>query len=152
MVRLGGSWPLLTAILNHPPLANRTVHVLSHHGRLPPTGRRESEQSGLIDGPAAGLSPSSPVMTEGGTVEMPLLASTTKLPDPPSGTELVEGIAAVRQIARVVRHGPRVAGGEHGESEQRRESEFEVGHGTAKSSGPAVVGFVLAFGGRVPSI
>jgi hypothetical protein len=42
----------LQKILDDPRLANRTVHVLSHHGPLSPDGRREWMESGLIDAPA----------------------------------------------------------------------------------------------------
>ena len=51
--RLGSSQlAALTRILDDPRLANRTVHVLSHHGPLSPDGRREWMESALIDGPA----------------------------------------------------------------------------------------------------
>lgn len=51
--RLGGAQlAALTKILDDPRLANRTVHVLSHHGPLSPDGRREWLESALIDGPA----------------------------------------------------------------------------------------------------
>lgn len=51
--RLGKSQlAALAKILDDPRLANRTVHVLSHHGPLCPEGRREWVQSGLIDGPS----------------------------------------------------------------------------------------------------
>lgn len=42
----------LGRILDDPRLANRVVHVLSHHGPLCPKGRREWMESALIDGPA----------------------------------------------------------------------------------------------------
>ena len=51
--RLGPSQlAALTKILDDPRLAGRTVHVLSHHGPLSPDGRREWQESALIDGPA----------------------------------------------------------------------------------------------------
>ena len=51
--RLGNSQlAALKRILDDPRLANRTVHVLSHHGPLCPKGKREWVQSGLIDGPS----------------------------------------------------------------------------------------------------
>jgi 3',5'-cyclic AMP phosphodiesterase CpdA len=51
--RLGGAQlSALTRILDDPRLANRTVHVLSHHGPLSPDGRHEWVESALIDGPA----------------------------------------------------------------------------------------------------
>lgn len=42
----------LERILDDPRLAGRTVHILSHHGPLSPQGRREWQESALIDGPA----------------------------------------------------------------------------------------------------
>ena len=43
----------LARVLDDPRLANRTVHVLSHHGQLGPRGKRAGvQQSGLFDGPA----------------------------------------------------------------------------------------------------
>ena len=51
--RLGPSQlAALTKILDDPRLVGRTVHVLSHHGPLSPDGRREWQESALIDGPA----------------------------------------------------------------------------------------------------
>jgi 3',5'-cyclic AMP phosphodiesterase CpdA len=41
----------LGRVLEHPRVVGRTVHVLSHHGPLSSTGRREWLESALIDGP-----------------------------------------------------------------------------------------------------
>ena len=51
--RLGPSQlAALTRILDDPRMVGRTVHVLSHHGPLSPDGRREWQESALIDGPS----------------------------------------------------------------------------------------------------
>ncbi len=51
--RVGGAQlAALKRILDDPRLADRTVHVLSHHGPLSPQGHRDWHESALIDGPA----------------------------------------------------------------------------------------------------
>lgn len=50
--RLGPSQlQALRRVLDDPRVAGRTVHVLSHHGPLSPEGRRDWQESALIDGP-----------------------------------------------------------------------------------------------------